>query len=79
VLTGPGLAELDASLLKDIALAERVRLEIRSEFFNALNHPNFGTPNAIVFSGTQISSTAGLITATATTSRQIQFGMKLTF
>jgi len=79
VLSGPGLAELDVSLLKDIALAERVSLEIRSEFFNVLNHANFGSPNAIVFSGTQISSTAGLITSTATTSRQIQFGMKLMF
>ncbi len=56
-----------------------MNLQIRSEFFNALNHTNFGTPNAIVFSGTQVSSTAGLITNTATTSRQIQFSMKLTF
>lgn len=79
VLTGPGLAELDVSLFKNIALTERVHLQIRSEFFNALNHPNFETPNAIVFSGTQASSTAGLITSTATTSRQIQFGMKLIF
>lgn len=79
VLTGPGLAELDLSLFKNVPLTERVNLQIRSEFFNALNHPNFSTPNAIVFSGTQISSTAGLITSTATTSRQIQFAMKLTF
>jgi hypothetical protein len=79
VLTGPGLAELDLSLFKNIALTERLKLQIRSEFFNALNHANFGTPNAIVFSGFQTSSTAGLITSTATTSRQIQFGVKLTF
>ena len=79
VLRGPGLAELDLSAFKNIALTERIGLQIRSEFFNALNHANFGTPNAIVFSGTQVSSTAGLITSTATTSRQIQFGMKLTF
>ena len=79
VLTGPSLADLDLSLFKNIPLADRVNLQIRSEFFNALNHANFGTPNAIVFSGTQASSTAGLITSTATTSRQIQFSMKLTF
>jgi hypothetical protein len=78
-LSGPGLEEVDLSLFKNIALAERMRLQIRSEFFNALNHANFGTPNPIVFSSGQISSTAGLITNTATTSRQIQFGMKLTF
>lgn len=71
VFSGPGLVDLDLSLFKDVAVSERVGLQIRSEFFNALNHPNFGTPNAIVFSGTQVSSTAGLITNTATTSRQI--------
>lgn len=79
VFKGPGLADLDLSLFKDLALTERLNLQIRSEFFNALNHANFGTPNAIVFSGIQVSSTAGLITSTATTSRQIQFSMKLTF
>jgi len=49
------------------------------EFFNVLNHPNFGTPNPIVFSSGTFSPTAGLITATATTSRQIQLGLKLMF
>jgi hypothetical protein len=79
ILTGPGLADLDVSLFKTVAIAERTRLQFRAEFFNVLNHANFGTPNAVVFSGTAISPTAGLITATATTSRQIQFGAKLVF
>jgi hypothetical protein len=79
ILSGPGLANLDLSLFKDLALSERLKLQIRSEFFNSLNHANFGTPNAIVFSNGAASSTAGLITSTATTSRQIQFGMKLMF
>jgi hypothetical protein len=79
VFSGPGLAELDLSLFKNVSLTERLKLQIRAEFFNALNHANFGTPNAIVFSGARVSSTAGLITSTATTSRQIQFGAKLTF
>jgi hypothetical protein len=79
ILTGPGLADLDLSLFKTVLLTEQWHLQIRAEFFNALNHANFGTPNAIVFSNGLPSSTAGLITSTATTSRQIQFGMKLTF
>ncbi|HUA19424.1 MAG TPA: carboxypeptidase regulatory-like domain-containing protein [Bryobacteraceae bacterium] len=79
VYTGPGLADLDASLFKNISLSERFRLQFRAEFFNALNHTNLGTPNAIVFSGSSISPSAGLITSTATTSRQIQFGLKLIF
>ena len=54
-------------------------LQFRAEFFNVLNHANFGTPNATVFSSGAISPSAGLITTTATTSRQIQFGLKLIF
>jgi hypothetical protein len=76
---GPGLAELDLSLFKNTAITERASLQFRAEFFNALNHPNFGTPNATVFSSGAISSSAGVITTTATTSRQIQFGLKLIF
>ncbi len=79
VLIGPGLAELDASLLKNTAISERVNLQFRAEFFNLLNRANFATPNPVVFSsaGTIPSPTAGVITATSTTSRQIQFGLKL--
>ncbi len=79
-LTGPGIAELDTSLLKETALTENTRLQFRAEFFNVLNHTNFATPNAIVYtSATQVSPTAGVITATSTTSRQIQFALKLLF
>jgi len=77
--TGPGLAALDLSLVKEIAVGERMHLQLRSEFFNILNHTNLGTPNAIVFSGGAVSPSAGLITTTATTSRQIQFALKLIF
>jgi len=70
---------LDLSLLKNIEVTEKMKLQLRSEFFNILNHTNLGTPNAIVFSGGAISPSAGLITTTATTSRQIQFGLKLIF
>jgi hypothetical protein len=78
-LTGPGLVNLDVSLSKDTALSARTKLQIKAEFFNVLNRVNFATPNAIVFSSGTISPTAGLITATATTSRQIQIGLKLIF
>ena len=79
VFSGPGLAEVDASLFKTTAITERTNLQFRAEFFNVLNRANFGTPNATVFSNGAISPSAGLITATATTSRQIQFGLKLIF
>ena len=77
--TGPGLADVDVSLFKNTAFAERATLQFRAEFFNALNHANFGPPNATVFSSGAASASAGLITATATTSRQIQCGLKLIF
>ena len=80
VFTGPGLTDLDMSLFKTTAIAERASLQFRAEVFNLLNHANFGPPNATVFSGTQVSASAGLISPpTATTSRQIQFGLKLIF
>jgi hypothetical protein len=68
-------------------ISERFNLQFRAEFFNLLNRANFGPPNATVFTNgattastvPAISPTAGLITTTATTSRQIQFGMKLIF
>ncbi len=80
-LTGPGLEEWDLSVLKNTKFGERLNTQFRAEFFNVLNHANFATPNPIVFSAlnTAASSTAGVITATASTSRQIQFGLKLNF
>ncbi len=79
-LVGPSLSTLDLSLLKSTQINERVRAQFRAEFFNALNHTNFSTPNAVVYSSaTTASPTAGVITATSTSSRQIQFGLKLLF
>ena len=80
-LTGPGLAELDFSATKNAHLTERLGLQFRAEFFNVLNHTNFMTPNEVVYTSATsgISPTAGLVTSTSTTSRQIQFGAKLVF
>jgi hypothetical protein len=79
VFIGPGLADLDLSLFKSTAVSERATLQFRAEFFNVLNHPNLGTPNATVFSSGAINASAGLITTLATTPRQIQFGLKLIY
>ncbi len=76
-LPGPGLAAWDFSMIKETRHGERLRSQLRAEFFNLLNHPNFNTPNAVVFTPSGVSPTAGLVTSTSTTSRQIQFGLKL--
>ncbi|MGB6947539.1 MAG: TonB-dependent receptor [Bryobacteraceae bacterium] len=76
-LIGPGLATWDLSAIKDTRIHERLNLQFRAEFFNILNHANFNTPNAVVFTPSGTSPTAGVITSTSTTSRQIQFALKL--
>jgi len=76
-LIGPGLATWDFSVLKDIPVRERWNLQFRAEIFNLLNRANFNLPNAVVFTPSGVSPTAGAITSTSTTSRQVQFGLKL--
>jgi len=80
---GPGLATWDFSVLKDTRIRERMNLQFRAEIFNLLNRANFNTPNLIVFTPptaanpTGLSGTAGAITSTSTSSRQVQFALKL--
>jgi hypothetical protein len=68
---------LDASVVKTTAISERIKLEFRTEFFNLFNHTNLGMPVVAMFSSGSVSPNAGAITYTATTQREIQFGLKL--
>ncbi len=74
-LIGPGLTEVDVLVNKHFRMGERREVQFRTEFFNILNHPNFEAP-AVTLTA-QLVSTAGQLTRTTTTSRQIQFGLKL--
>jgi hypothetical protein len=76
-LTGPGLATRDFSAIKNTTLRERLSLQFRAEIFNLLDRANFNTPNLIVFTPSGLSGSSGVITATSTTARQVQFGLKL--
>ena len=79
ILIGPGMVNLDTSLVRNIGGLEKFHAQFRAEFFNVLNHTNFALPvNTSLFgaNGAPISS-AGVLTSTTTTSRQIQFGLKL--
>jgi hypothetical protein len=79
-LIGPGLVALDLAANKTFRLREGLSLQFRAEVFNSLNHPNFSIPSQrTVFSSTGAVGSAGLITTTRTSSRQLQFGLKLTF
>ena len=43
-LVGPTYKQWDLAIYKDTMLGERVKLQLRAEFFNLLNHPNFSSP-----------------------------------
>ena len=79
LVVGPGLFDIDTSLIKTFRIKENSSFEVRGEFFNLFNHTNFNTPNPVVYAAAsgQPSPTAGVITSTATTSRQVQIGLKL--
>ncbi len=90
ILRGPGMANLDLSLVKDTpirALGESGALQFRAEFFNILNRANFRPPGGatgdVLFAGSRDGeaplATGTRITSTITNSRQIQLALKLVF
>jgi hypothetical protein len=72
---GPPMKQLDFSAFRDFRLRENTSLQFRAEFFNILNHPNFGLP------GTDLgTATFGVISDTGNfLARNIQFALKLVF
>ena len=85
-VTGPNYAMTSVSLVKNTrvgALGSAGGLQIRLEMFNLLNRPNFATPDRVVFAAQAANetplATAGRITRTITSSRQVQLGVKALF
>jgi hypothetical protein len=81
---GPGLVDWDASLLKNfrvLRVSETFDIQFRFEVFNALNHTNFGPPTStslqLFTQGLTPIPSAGNLTSTSTTSRQLQFALKV--
>jgi hypothetical protein len=82
ILIGPGLVNVDFSLAKNTRIRDAFNVQFRAEAFNIFNRANFQVPGLVT--GTDIfdstgapNSTAGVLTSTTTTSRQIQLGVKL--
>ncbi|HUI76800.1 MAG TPA: TonB-dependent receptor [Bryobacteraceae bacterium] len=75
IILGPGQSNWDISLVKLTHITERQTLQLRTEFFNAFNHPQFNNP------GTAVSTPAtfGVITSTSVNPRLIQFALKYSF
>ncbi len=79
-LQGPGTKNVDFSVFKTIPLREAGNLELRSEFFNLFNTPQFNNPgNSVGTSAFGIVSSAGSPTTLQRVSREIQLAAKITF
>jgi TonB dependent receptor len=82
-LSGPGLFFWTAGLMKDQQITERVRMQFQAQAFNVDNHTNFADPasaqNQIYSVSGALSGTAGQLTSTATTGRELQFALKVLF
>jgi outer membrane receptor protein involved in Fe transport len=85
ILTGPGFTNMDLSIGKVFPLHwEQLKLEIRADMYNVLNHVNYANPDANVgYSGGVLADpTAGTITGPAVwpgNGRIIQLGAHITF
>ena len=86
IVRGPGVFNMDAALLKDTKLpkiSDSFAVQFRAEFFNILNHENFGIPNLNLFTsgaGARNPSAGQIVTSNpGTIPRQIQFALKLIF
>ncbi|HKQ80224.1 MAG TPA: TonB-dependent receptor [Blastocatellia bacterium] len=95
ILEGPGYKNVDFSLMKNIQLREKLRLQFRAEMFNVFNTPQFAVPNATLGTApnqflptvaggafpTQVTPSRGpgSISSLVSPMRQMQFGLKLIF
>lgn len=86
IATGPGQFNWDISIVKNTQITERVRMQFRSDFYNAFNHPQFAPPQGTNFGtvgfenvGNFATPTGNFITATSVNPRLIQFGVHFFF
>jgi hypothetical protein len=73
---GPHMVSVDASLLKDFKVTERIVVEFRAEALNVLNHPNFANPNT-TFGSAAFGQITSLVAGNQ--SRILQLGLHLGF
>jgi hypothetical protein len=77
IVNGPGQANLDLALSKSVGLrwpVEKSSLQLRAEFYNALNHPQFANPDSNF-----TSPTFGVISSTSVNPRVGQLALKYLF
>jgi len=86
IATGPGQFNWDISIVKNTQITERVRMQFRSDFYNAFNHPQFAPPQGTNFGTVGFENIANFtgptgnqITFTSVNPRLIQFGLHFFF
>jgi hypothetical protein len=78
-LSGPDFVNTDFSAMKHFQIREQMHLDLRAEFFNLFNHPQFGAPGGNGVGADFNSPTFTAVNYTVNNPRVIQFGMKLVF
>ena len=82
-IIGPGSFFWTTGLMNTVRISERVQMELQAQAFNVTNRANFENPQSTQEQIFNVSgallSTAGQLTLTSTTSRQLQFAVKFLF
>jgi hypothetical protein len=79
-LSGPRFVNTDFSLVKHFVVRESMRVDFRAEFFNLLNHPQFGAPGGNNYGADFAApATFAVINYTVNNPRLVQFALKLAF
>jgi hypothetical protein len=74
-IIGPDYLNVDLGIFKTISISERIKLQLRGEALNALNHPNYGNPQ-----GDITNPNFGYITNTVGIGeRNLRFAARLSF
>jgi hypothetical protein len=73
IVEGPELHLWDLAIYKDFSVRENVKVQFRTEFFNAFNRANFGNP------GTTFGTTNFGVIGSSGEGRDIQFGLRVQF
>ena len=80
---GPNYWNVDLGVFRTFALPGNVKMQLRAEALNALNHPNFRSPGSQGVGGNDVTATSAFGTLTALTgsspSRNIRFAVRLSF
>ena len=77
---GPRFMNFDSSIVKPVAITERIKMQYRLEMYNMFNHANFAVPNASIAVPQSFGRISGLSnTSSGTGARVMQMALRLDF